>query len=431
MLLPRAFKKFGFVDSDNSKIYWLGELGGEADHDRPHIKVADCPCLASLSLSPTRWWNLELSGLPRFTDLESESLQVNDADAVAPAIQAAVLRDLPSLRKLQLASCGLQSLVVDDCPLLRELSLNPGQMTCSNCNHPQGDRTCSYRIRCNAAENNLKSLLSGQQWLQQLRILDLNGNRLADADLSYLCNLSGLEQLLLDDTDASIASLVSDVKHSKLQYLSIRREQVSSNELKVLLNAFPGLSSLHLDATLSGKLELVDRYNLKLLKLRHLQSVDEVTIQNCPLLEVSLCFSHPLEKLHIENVPKIQELYVAHPVPRDTVLKGVRQLKECYLSGEHVADHHVEELSRCRDLDLLFLEAPRVSPVALSKLRACERLSVLLMPSTPVDDHAMQALCSLKNICELDLTRTAISKDSLKVVAKFQQLQKLFLVTHR
>ncbi len=47
-----------------------------------------------------------------------------------------------------------------------------------------------------------------------------------------------------------------------------------------------------------------------------MQSVDEVTIQNCPLLEVSLCFSHPLEKLHIENVPAIQELYVAHPVPR-------------------------------------------------------------------------------------------------------------------
>ncbi len=239
----------------------VGELGGEADHDRPHIKVADCPCLASLSLSPTTWWNLELSGLPRFTDLESDGLQVNDADAVAPAIQAAVFRDLPSLRKLQLASCGLQSLVVDDCPLLRELSLNPGRITCSNCNHPQGDPTFPYRIRCNAAENNLKSLLSGQQWLQQLRILDLSGNRLAEADLSCLCNLSGLEQLLLDDTDASIASLVSGVKHSKLQYLSMRREQIGSNELNFLLNTFPRLRSLYLDAMLSGKLELVDRYN--------------------------------------------------------------------------------------------------------------------------------------------------------------------------
>ncbi len=52
---------------------------------------------------------------------------------------------------------------------------------------------------------------------------------------------------------------------------------------------------------------------------------------------------------------------------------------------------------------------------------------MLLLPSTQVDDDVMQAFCSLKNICELDLTCTAISKDSLKVVAQFQLLQKLLL----
>ncbi len=393
----------------------------------PAIKVSNCAALQTFQIDGAAWWDVSLSRLDRLKEIRTWSPCRDALPTTWPKLRSLELVGLRSLRVIDVTSSQLEELIVDDCPAIEALKLCPYDCMSAPSECVSDVRPGNEDIDGPSKSDRLERLLHRQQWLGQLKSLNLDGNELAGVDLSFIGEMKRLEDLELDHTGVSASQLVEAGKLPQLTSLSMRRERVASDELNAILDQYPALQSLNLDAAVQDRLELVNRPELRRLVLHRNLYVSDVLIKDCPLLCSCLYFMAPLRSLCIQQVPKLTELYVLHAVPLDTQISGLGGLREVYLHGDQLNDRHVEELARCMELDILSISAANVSTDSLRKLRACSKLTVLLLPDTPVDDVTLSWLLPRETVCELDLTGTRITGASMSTIVQATNLQKLWL----
>ncbi len=100
---------------------------------------------------------------------------------------------------------------------------------------------------------------------------------------------------------------------------------------------------------------------------------------------------------------------------------------QAYLRGVKVTDEALPELSKLKQLRILFLDRSHVSDAGLKVLRACENLHALGLQSTAVTDAGLKELRGLGNLRALHLTNTRVTDAGLEELRGLENLRTLDL----
>ena len=155
-----------------------------------------------------------------------------------------------------------------------------------------------------------------------LACLVLSSTSIADKDLAYVSDLTGLKRLELEDTDITDAGLMHLSKLGKLEYLCLTSTLIKGNTLGYLSAAH--LSNLHLD-----NVALEPRAFHEISKFKELRwlTLDRVHLNDAGLAELA-------------QLPKLERLMIANNHDLTDVglrkLAGMKQLRRLDLANSAV-----------------------------------------------------------------------------------------------
>lgn len=115
------------------------------------------------------------------------------------------------------------------------------------------------------------------------------------------------------------------------------------------------------------------------------------------------------------------------PLPKNSVLRGLRDLAFFAAGGESCNDEIVSEVLKCTSLKSLTLAYSSATPATLSKIDQLTDLEYLVLTGSAADDQLLAGLSGLSKLKTLRLDHTQISDASASLVSRFSKLEYLDL----
>ncbi|MBC8352870.1 MAG: hypothetical protein H8E66_12820 [Planctomycetes bacterium] len=406
------------------------------------IKLRDLPRLESIHLPSELNW-LELRNLPALVQMPS-AWDPNDLVGMhamyrnsgmffltnppfPQPIQYGIdarhvsLRDLPALTTLKLNRQHLESLEVD-VSSLQYLSMNVTHLTqlfgYSQATRFRDTSTPKYDIDDQFSELIGRNLglqtlhltdasLTHQGWaqlssLEQLKVLDLSGSNITDADLGAFANTSQLETFKLNETQVSDDGWAKLPRFPELQHLGLSNTEIT----RLTLEALPKLDALEIERTPLESLRLVDLPMLT--------------------LSVTLAGSGPMT-IELSNLPAFESFNAQHQCIDRMILRELPALNHLELTGSTVNDSMLSNVGDFASLKLLLVGETEITDATLSRIGELANLDRLDVSETPITDKGLASLSDKLPLTILNLTGTKVTDDGLRHLPRLQQLRQVLL----
>ena len=231
----------------------------------------------------------------------------------------------------------------------------------------------------------------------------LGDDKLTDAGLVHLKDLTKLQTLNLKFTNVTDAGLVHVKGLTQLTYLDLQNTQVTDAGLMHL----KGLTNLHyLDLNrmkITFGSSMVHRKGLTLREMLQLFGFGT----KLKLTDAGL--------VHLKDLTKLQTLDLSYTAVTDAGLvhlKGLTQLQSLRLDGTKVTDAGLLHLNGLTNLHLfktLYLDGTKVTDAGLVHLKGLTYLQTLTLGSTKVTDAGLVHLKGLTSLDYLDLSGTNVT----------------------
>ncbi len=223
----------------------------------------------------------------------------------------------------------------------------------------------------------------------KLTKLVLDGPKTSSATFEAISNLQGLQHLELERSNPS----PEDLDHLKglknLKFIQLYTASITEEAMKKL-SEFPALEQIRCAKTRVGDAELKHLENLKTLKAIDLSDCNRVTIE------------------------------------------GVRSLVKCpklsFLKvwGPSIDNACMSEVAKMKSLRVLGISDTRVDDEGISKLAGLNLVEVQ-MTRTRIGDDGIRVISQMKNVESLVLRDTGLTDESVKYVSGLEKLKKLDL----
>ncbi len=411
-----------------------------------------------------------------------EMLRINELDTLRnPVPMVVVLKNLPSLKNLQLDNFQKFDLTLHNIPLLEQITNRffewrsriprggtaPGSLWCSRFIATQMAKLRTVNLFCldlkdfqvrdcpkytglgvvafyrtvtaatyapkldpDAAEQLIRGIGSSEG----PRIVNLDSVPLQGVDLSPLSKNEQLTELLLSKSGTSIKQWRALEPMKWLTRFDIKDCKVDEKDIQWALDSFPKLrhfafSPITERSLFEGKavsLEIVDRENLQTIDFGDtpIHFLENVRIENTPKLAIPLKLGY-VHKLRVTNAPRITGLSLESPPPFDADVSGFEDLQFLAVGGPSVTDRWIDAIADCAALNTLTLAYPAVTAEGLTRLKLSPSLASLSLPGTSVDDQVVAAWPELDQLVSLDLSDTMITGTGLSRVIKSPFLRHL------
>jgi Leucine-rich repeat (LRR) protein len=271
--------------------------------------------------------------------------------------------------------------------------------------------------------------------LPQLRVLNLNGNSIADSAMDGLASLKALQDVDLSVTDITDKGLRQLACLTTLRSLNLGYTQITDTGL-VKLTSIKPLTTLILNGTKvtdSGLKLLVQLNNLRSLELSD-TGVTDVGVKNITRMVQLQKLNLRLTKVtdsgmrELASLKNLGELWLDRTKITDAAVKdlaGLTQLHSLGLALTHVTDAGLKHLVSLQNLRVLWLDSDKVTDEGMKSVGTLRRLVDLSLPGTQITDKGLNELAHLKNIEHLNIGATKITDKGLKVLASLKQLKTL------
>jgi hypothetical protein len=213
--------------------------------------------------------------------------------------------------------------------------------------------------------------------MTNIDMLQLDNTRVTDAGLKHLDGLKQLATLFLDNSRITDAGLVHLRGLSHLWELSLKGTQVTGAGLAELKGIGNGS---YLRLSLEG-CPLTDG---ALVSLEDLSILRELELNNTPITDAAL--------VHLKGLARLQRLYLGHTRITDAGLRhleGLNQLDTLYLQDTDVTGVGLGHLKRLTKLGQLYLDGCPVTDAGVAQLDGAD-LSILSLERTQVTDAALR-----------------------------------------
>ena len=227
-----------------------------------------------------------------------------------------------------------------------------------------------------------------------LKLLNLQGSKITDAELAYLTQLPHLETLLLGETQITDRGLPTIAKIQSLKELSLEHADVTHVAVRELKRSRPDLN--------------IEVYEASLVGLGHLKpylphgTLDE----DYELVSLDLLGSDVKDK-DLEPLVKCRRLRMLNLSETSVGDAGIKHLaplsnlEELWLRGTNVTDDSLAIIGQLKHLRALSLAETTISDAGVERLRELPQLEILHLGNTQVTDAGLQALHTLISLQEL------------------------------
>jgi len=157
---------------------------------------------------------------------------------------------------------------------------------------------------------------------------------------------------------------------------------------------------------------------------RHV-GMDALRIVNAPKLQDHFVLYGPMILLHIDSAPALSGLVFHEPLPANSVVKRVQNLKFFAAGGPTCTDAIVNEVLNCTGLQRLTLAYTDLSPATLQRIPEVSELEYLVLTGSKIDDQFVESLARLEKLTTLRLDQTPIRSASVSAISKLKNLEVL------
>lgn len=361
------------------------------------VRVRDCEKFRELGLDSFRFYDLVLENNPRLEKLDTFSSVDSAAEFstfFANIHQFSNLRicNCPRLDRLDISVTRLEEFDVRTCGALK--SVHVGSIVTTS----RG----SFRRRYRDVEmaNQVIEELGATPSLRELR---LQGIPISECDLSLLSNNPGLRSLGFTDT-YPLASQVMELEPlQQLVELDLGMTQLGEEEINFVLNAFPRLENITFDASSVEAFSLSEESSVENLLASPFVNVRSFDV-SAPKLDGGFHLGRGLERVSIENSPRITTLVIDSPLPDDHHLEGFRDLRTFMVGGGNVDDEVIDAIGGCDNLERLMLAFTGLSADGLKRIGEFVNLRSLAVPGNHVNDEILESWARLTELWNLDLS---------------------------
>lgn len=423
------------------------------------VILVNLPELELLKLDSLQLFDLELDRLPQLKSLEQVNNQWDErttAKQVVPSwpwIRRLKIQSVPKLASLSIFAADTELIdISSDGP--RELGLSVYDK-----NHERNpDIFQSARGFAEAAQatgfmppgyldSRRVPKETRQKWIDDIgrcrgvETLDLAFVPLDGLDLSPLVHAASIKKLDLSESALNPKQLEQLKGMVQLQSLSLEGLSVDGRQIEWLTKTFPDLKTLVCDRQVQ-RLRLEHLPNLESIfeKPKKQTASDGISIgrfSNNPLDALKIVDAaklrdkfeavDPMKLLHIDSAPSLRGLSFHSPLPKNSVLRGLRDLAFFAAGGESCNDEIVSEVLKCTSLKSLTLAYSSATPATLSKIDQLTDLEYLVLTGSAADDQLLAGLSGLSKLKTLRLDHTQISDASASLVSRFSKLEYLDL----
>jgi Leucine-rich repeat (LRR) protein len=272
--------------------------------------------------------------------------------------------------------------------------------------------------------------IAGLKNNSKIRRLNFAGSGVQMDQLTTLMGMHGLEELIVDQSSA-VNSNVNTGPRPNIFTGPMQQESSDESSALRLSEFLRGFSNLRvLEAwQLSNviSLDLVDFPRLQVLT----DSRVPITVhRNVKLIKMnrlreSLHFASGIEKVHLDGVESLRGISSMGPLPRDTVIGGLRDLKHFAVGGGSMNDAIFDEVLECKSLKKLTLAYTSVTSERLARIGELKSLEQLAVTGPQVTDEVVSNWSDLTQLTSLRLDDTAITAKSLDFILAQTKLDTL------
>jgi hypothetical protein len=371
------------------------------------VRFHHCPQLERVSLDGLRRYDAEFVSNAELTLVNPafRNDTFNDVRAFATFDQQydrIVLRNCPKLQTFSFSLVGVEDLDIADAGGLTEVS----------CTAYQPTRHSLFRL-AKIAPDLVDRLLDQIGRVPTLERLTLGGVPVNTSNLALINTLPSLGELHFHYTapDSSQLKLLEPLQ--SLIQIDLPNCKLQDENLTFLLNRFPKLTGATIDVSGIKNLQLNGSSQCKWISSTPFSSIEFFHFSN-PKFQSGFHLGSSLKSLKIENSPKLDALVVDAPLPPDTRLKDLRDIKIFMVGGNHVDDKIFDSIENCGSLERLMLAYTSISKENFKSIGNFSLLRGLSVPGNPVDDDTIRHWSDLTELWSLDLSETQVDVAAIR-----------------
>ncbi len=415
------------------------------------ITISDWPrlqffvCNARRQPSNTATVSIELKNLPKLEQIKIDCLQDMDFQFV----------NLPSLSTVDVIHANEKSwrtfgglrarhIVANQVPKLKELKLHGPELETITLNEPNletlailsdglaPDSSLDARLRFPTRPQNppMRSIRSIKPTVFRGLESSVGPSRLeiyadlSKASLDLIFKNRSIRALDLSRAVLSSKQLRQIGESENITEIWLGDFSIAGEDIDWLNSQFFRDTRIHSVGQVVGKLEIEENHSLTSLRLEstiprseylrfaHL-AIDSLRLIHVTKLSHTINVIGDLDSLYIDDTPSITGLSFHCPIPKGSVIKGLRDLTQFSANGKHLTDEVISAVLDCPNLTILEIQDSSVSNAMFCKIASLERLSHLVVSGSPLDELALRAFALSPSLKYLQLSKTKLDEKSI------------------
>lgn len=386
------------------------------------LRLDGMPQLRVLALASSQKASLSITHAPRLQELrvatgvDQNSFLSYSTSPIGLWLERLLVVNAPSLKKLHCYGLDMKDIVIQQSPNLIELTVDRSR---------DNAQLATEDVASNA--DNLNGLIKGLAGCSGPLVIDLSTLPLQGINLAPLAQNKRIRELQLARTGVSAEQLRAVLALPRLKKLDVRNCPISNAEAAELLLSTPQLTQFLVDSATFEQIEIVDRNQLIDYMAGASPRASAVRIVGSPLLRSELLLGDNVKTLCIKDGYSLQGLSVNGPIPYETTLQGLRDLRFLALGGANVNDRLCEPVWQCLQLNDLTLAYTNLSRQSWRRIDQFKDLRTLIIPGADIDDSVTDQWRELKHLRVVDFSHTRVSRRTLRQLLTRSNLQRLAL----
>ncbi len=404
------------------EVLQIGTTKTVLNPDLLTVRLDGMPRLSMLLLASSQKISLSIAHAPRLQELRvvaTDERSYGLRSSIAPLglwLERLSLINVPSLKKLHCYGADLQDILIQQSPNLIDFTVDLQREG----EYQPPDVSVTRR-------ENLSGLIRGLAKCSGPLVIDLSTLPLQGIDLAPLAQNQRIRELRLANTGVKAEQLQAVLTLPRLKTLDVRNCPISNAEAAELLYSSPQLKHFLVNSEEFDRIEVTDRMQLADFTVGASPQASLVRIAGCPQLRSKLLLGPNLQTLHIEDGCSLQGLSINGPLPLDTTLQGLRDLRFLALGGPRVDDRLCEPIWQCTQIGELTLAYTSLSREAWSRVAGLRLLKTLIIPGADIDDSVTDQWRDLEHLRVVDFSHTRVSRRTLAQLLRRPNLQRLAL----
>ncbi len=382
--------------------------------------------------------SIELKNLPKLEQVKIDCLQVMDLRLVnLPMVMSVGV--IQSNEKSWSSFGGLRArhLVVNQVPKLKELKLHGPDLETIALHEPHleslsiledgftPDLSVLARIRSQPQSQVRRAVSSINPTVFDGLASSVGPSRLeivadlSNAPLDKIFKNNSINALDLSRAVYRFEQLKQPRLIQNMSEIWLGDNSLTGEDIAWLANQFTNATRLRYSGKIVGPLDLENEYSLISLECENTSQgsvyagIGGLRLFHVAKLADQISVFGDLRFLYIDDAPSITGLTFHRPIPKGSVIKGLRDLTQFRASGKHLTDEVISAVLECPNLTSLEIQDSSVSNAMFCKIASLERLSRLVVGGSQLDESALRAFALSPSLKYLQLSKIKLDEKSI------------------